>query len=213
MIKIGYKNDKGYPQSVDYFIPNGKYKKLFTDVYGDKPSTIQIIFPDDDATKVCNERYEYRDDKGALVAYGDGETFNVFNGKTYSEYTISKHPDLLKRIAEKNPNSSVKKGEDGWSVVLSLKFVIPLIRGVVGVWEFITKGTESTIPQITGVFDKVLEERGMCRGIVFDLSVQFATSQKPNTKSRYPVVSLIPNESQENINRIREALKPIKMLE
>jgi hypothetical protein len=29
-IKIGYKTDKGYPHSVDYFIPAGKYAALFT---------------------------------------------------------------------------------------------------------------------------------------------------------------------------------------
>ena len=60
-IKIGMKNANGYPQSVDYFIPTGKYAGLFTQAYGEKPQTIQIVFPDDDPAKVCNERYEYRD--------------------------------------------------------------------------------------------------------------------------------------------------------
>ena len=70
-IKIGMKNANGYPQSVDYFIPTGKYAGLFTQAYGEKPQTIQIVFPDDDPAKVCNERYEYRDDDGRLIAAGN----------------------------------------------------------------------------------------------------------------------------------------------
>ena len=66
---------KEYPTSVDYFIPSGKYAEMFTKALGDKPNTIAIIFPDDDPEKVCNERYEYRNEKGELVARGDGSTF------------------------------------------------------------------------------------------------------------------------------------------
>ena len=49
-IKVGYKekaaNGKEYPKSVDYFISTGKYAGLFTKAYGEKPQTIQIIFPE-----------------------------------------------------------------------------------------------------------------------------------------------------------------------
>ena len=79
-IKIGIKNANGYPQSVDYFIPTGKYAGLFTQAYGEKPQTIQIVFPDDDPAKVCNERYEYRDDDGRYVpSMGRKEIRNVDN--------------------------------------------------------------------------------------------------------------------------------------
>lgn len=63
---------------------------LFTQAYGEKPQTIQIVFPDDDPAKVCNERYEYRDDDGRLIAagrwrhvpsMGRKEIRNVDNGK------------------------------------------------------------------------------------------------------------------------------------
>lgn len=54
-IKVGLKevgkNGKEYPKSVDYFIPTGKYAGLFTQAYGEKPQTIQIVFPDDDPEK------------------------------------------------------------------------------------------------------------------------------------------------------------------
>ena len=88
-IKIGYKKQgrdgKEYPQSVDYFIPAGKYAALFSKAYGDKPQTIQIVFPSDNPAQVCNERYEYRDDDGRLLASGDGDTFQVWDGKQYQQ--------------------------------------------------------------------------------------------------------------------------------
>ena len=75
---------KEYPVSVDYFIPSGKYAGLFEKAMGEKPSIIQVIFPSDDPLKVCNERYEYRDNSGALVARGDGRVFEVWDGKKYA---------------------------------------------------------------------------------------------------------------------------------
>ena len=216
-IKVGLKevgkNGKEYPKSVDYFIPTGKYAGLFTQAYGEKPQTIQIVFPDDDPEKVCNEMYEYRDDDGRRIAYGDGETFFVWNGKQYCQYSTKDYPNLMAGVAEKHPNRSVLKGGDGWVVTLTVTFIIPLVRGVAGVWQFITKGTASTIPNIRDTFDAMLQERGFCKGIIFDLNVQFATTQKPGDKSRFPVVSLVPNESPDNVLKVRKAWEPVKQLE
>lgn len=205
-LKIGYKDEStGLPKSVDYFIPQGKYAGLFTKAYGDKPSTIQIVFPDDDPAKVCIERYEYRDDDGRLIAYGDGETFQGWDGSAYNELTIKEYPNLMKQVADKYPNRFVKNGGDGWSVVLTLIFIVPLVRGVAGVWKFTTKGNGSTIPQIRAVFDGILAEKGYCKGVLFDLSVEFAKSQQPDDARRYPVVSLVANESDENVSKIKQA--------
>lgn len=212
-IKIGMKNANGYPQSVDYFIPVGKYAGLFTQAYGEKPQTIQIVFPDDDPAKVCNEQYEYRDDEGRLIASGDGETFKVWDGKKYETLTISDYPNLMAGITKRYPNRAVQKGGDGWVITLTLTFIVPLVRGIAGVWQFSTKGTASTIPAIRETFDGMLAERGFCKGVIFDLNVQFATTQKPGDKSRFPVVSLVPNESADNVLKVKKAWEPIKSLE
>lgn len=204
MIKTGFKDNNGFPKSVDYFIPTGRYAHLFTNSYGEKPNLIQIVFPENDPSKVCIERYEYRDDEGRLFARGDGENFEVWDGKKYEPLTKTAWPNLMQGIAKKYPNKMVKKGEDGWSVVLTLNFVVPMIKGIAGYWQFTTKGEASTIPQIRNVFDNVLQKRGFVAGIIFDLSVDFAKSQKPGQKSRYPVVSLVPNESDENVNKIKQ---------
>ena len=106
-IKVGYKekatNGKEYPKSVDYFIASGKYAGLFTKAYGEKPQTIQIIFPDDCPEKVCNEMYEYRDDDGRRIAYGDGETFFVWNGKQYCQYSTKDYPNLMRGLRKSTP--------------------------------------------------------------------------------------------------------------
>lgn len=212
-IKIGMKNANGYPQSVDYFIPVGKYAGLFTQAYGEKPQTIQIVFPDDDPAKVCNEQYEYRDDEGRLIASGDGETFKVWDGKKYEPLTITDYPNLMAGISKRYPNRAVQKGGDGWVITLTLTFIVPLVRGIAGVWQFTTKGTASTIPAIRETFDGMLAERGFCKGVIFDLNVQFATTQKPGDKSRFPVVSLVPNESADNVLKVKKAWEPIKKIE
>lgn len=212
-IKVGMKNAKGYPQSVDYFVPSGKYAGLFAQAYGDRPQTIQIVFPDDDAEKVCREEYQYRDDAGKLIAWGDGETFNVWDGERYKELSVKDYPKLMHGVARKFPNRIVRAGGDGWQVTLTLTFIIPLVRGVAGVWQFVTKGAASSIPGIRDTFDAMLSERGFVKGIIWDMNVQFAKSQKPGETSRYPVVSIVPNESEGNVAKVKEAWKPVRQID
>lgn len=214
-IKVGIKeksrNGTEYPKSVDYFVACGKYAALFNAAYGEKPQTIQIVFPDDNAENVCSERYEYRDDKGALIASGDGETFNVWNGKEYVTLLASDYPNLMQSIQQRYPRRHGRQDGDNWDIVLTITFIIPFVRGVGGVWQFTTKGAASTIPNIRNTFDAMLEQRGKVRGVIFDLSVQFAKSQKPGINSRYPVVTIVPNESEANLKKIKEAFQPIRI--
>ena len=200
-------NGKEYPVSVDYFIPAGKYAGMFTAALGEKPGTIQVVFPSDEPEKVCNERYEYRDNSGALVAKGDGRLFEIWDGKKYAPYTTDQYPDIMDQIAKNNPT---KRGVDNWDIVLTLRFIIPAVRGVVGVWQFSTKGRASSIRNIRESFDAVQMMRGTVTGTVFDLSVQFAKSNKPGSNSRYPVVSMVANDNR--IAEIRDAMAPTQNL-
>lgn len=202
MKKMG-QNGKEYPVSVDYFIPSGKYAGMFTAALGDKPATIQIIFPDDDPEKVCNQRWEYRDRAGALVARGDGQEFEVWNGQKYIPVSTEKYPDLMQQIVAKYPTS---RGGDNWDIALTMRFIIPAVRGIIGVWVFSTRGKASSIKNIINSFDGVKMLRGTITNSVFDLSVAFAKSNKPNQNNRYPVVTMIANDLR--INEIREELKP-----
>lgn len=206
-LHIGMKSEKGYPMSIDYFRPTGKYAQLFTAALGERPQTIQVIFPDDDPAKVCREEYTYRDDKGALVARGDGRVFEVWDGKRYAPYSVDQYPDIAAQIAARNPT---KRGAENWDVVLTLRFIVPAVRGVVGVWQFSTKGRASSVRNIRDSFDAVQTMRGTVTQTVFDLSVQFAKSNKPGVSSRYPVVSLVANDHR--IAELQKAIEPTQKI-
>lgn len=204
-IKCGMKSEKGYPMSTDYFVPSGSYAPLFTQAYGEKPNTVQIVFPSDDPELVCREEYILRDNAGKLVSSGDGVNFRTWSEKQkkYIDVTTEEQPNLMEMLA------SHYKQE--WKVTLTLNFILPLVRGVMGCWQFQTKGSASTIPQVRDTFDTMLEQNGKVAGVIFDLNVKMAKSNKPGDSSRYPVVSLVPNESRDNLLKIREAKKPVTL--
>lgn len=215
-IKIGMKRrsdktGKEYPTSVDYFIPSGKYAGLFTKAYGEKPQTIQIVFPSDSPAEVCKEEWELRDDKGALVASGDGQDFKVWSGQAYLNLNTDDYPELMESIAKRY--GKYNGADNGWRVRLTMNFLIPLVRGVVGLWTFETSGVASSIRNCRNAYDAMLAERGSVRGAIWDMTVQFATTQKPNDNSRFPVVSIVPNESEGNLRLIKEAMQPVKLIE
>lgn len=206
-LHVGMKNERGLPTSIDWFRATGKYAGLFGKALGKNPQTIQVVFPSDDPAKVCNERFEFRDDKGALVARGDGQIFEIWDGKKYAPYSVAQYPDIMAQVAANNPT---KRGADNWDIVLTMRVIIPAVRGVIGVWQFSTKGAASSVRNIRESFDGVQQMRGTVTGTVFDLSVQFAKSNKPGVNSRYPVVSLVANDNR--ISEIREAMAPVQNL-
>ena len=203
-LHIGMKSERGYPMSIDYFRPTGKYAGLFTQVLGEKPQTLQIVFYDDNPELVCNEHYEFRDGSGALVADGDGRDFRVWNGKARVPYNTTDYPDIMQQISQKYNKKPRYEGDTGWDVVLTMRFIIPAVNSVVGCWRFQTKGAASSIKNIRNSFDGVQILRGTVTGTVFDLSVQFAKSDKPGNTSRFPVVTMVANDS-----RIDDILKVI----
>lgn len=205
-MKVKNQYGKEYPTAVDYFIPSGKYAEMFTKALGEKPNTIAIIFPDDEPEKVCNERYEYRNDKGELVARGDGTNFEIWDGKRYAPFSTAQYPNIMQQVAAKHPKKPRNENNNGWDATLTLRFIVPGVRGVVGVWQFSTKGVASSINNIRNSFDGVQSLRGTVRNTVFDLSVQFAKSNKPGVTSRYPVVSMVANDNR--VEEIKAALAP-----
>jgi hypothetical protein len=203
-IKVGAKakNAKGveYPITLDYFRATGDYAAKFHEAFGEKPSTVGIIFMSDDINSVCNERYELRDSKtGSLVGSGDGETFSIWNGKEYD-------PVILKTEAEKKEfaKKCITLSNNGkWMAILTISFIIPKIGSVMGYWKFETKGEKSSIQNIRDAFDMVKEFAGTVVNIPFDLQVKKVKSQRPGDARMYPVVSLIPNVSKDKLDDVR----------
>lgn len=181
------------PVSLDHFICDSNYKKFFTDAYGDKPSTIQVAFISDDFRDSCNERFECRDKQGRLAGYGDGAEMYLYNPAT-KKYEIEPDRQKLANAGK-------------WDVLLTLRFIIPKIRGVLGLFQLTTKGKESSIPKIRDSFDFVLSVAGSVINVPFDLSVQKVKSQKPGENSLFPVIQLVPNISRDNMETLRGYLQ------
>jgi hypothetical protein len=206
-IKIGMKvatsNGKERPTSLDWFRCTGRYEALFHKVYGDKPASITVVFHSDDFSQVANERLELRDKAGRLVASSDGVTVRHFDTATgvYQWTSVRQERDIMERLERQN------NGPKGWEAVLTLRFLLPKIPSVFGAWELSTKGEASSIPAIIGTLASVQDVSGTIVGVPMDLVVEKVSSQKPDSKSNYPVLRLIPNLSQENLEDLRGLLE------
>lgn len=195
-VKIGEKRmsakGKEYPNSLDYFRFDGKFGRLAEQAYGEKPDRLAVAFLSDDVGQVCNERFECRDDKGRLVARGDGVTTEIYDP---SSGNYLPHTDV--------PREKLK-ALGTWTTVLTLRFVLLKVRTVMGVWEFSTRGKASSIPKIRGIFDYVMAQVGSVTPVPFDLIVQKVQSQKPGETRVFPVVDLIPNIGTEEMQSLAE---------
>lgn len=208
-IKCGEKTEKGHPTSLDHFVADGIYKHLFDQAFGEKPQKIEIVFATDDVEAV-NERYELRTSKdfdgigGRLFAESDGMTFDVFDKDKNIMVeqqceTEAEAIKLMEKLAAK------VKGE--WNHRLTLKFFIPRIKGVFGPWQLTTGGSASSVPTILKTLDTLKEQAGTFAGIPIDLIVEKVKSQKPGSKSNFPVLSMVPNISHENLEIIRDMIE------
>lgn len=192
---------KPYPKATDYFVATGPFAHHFEEAFGEKPTTIPIAFISDHLPDVCEQRYELRGKDGRRWGYGDGEEFMIWNEKSklYEPFTLAAHPDLKAKTAAQAHSPT------GWTEILELTFVIPAIRSVVCQWRFTTAGSASSIPAIIGAFDFV-QEYGTVVKVPFDLTVEKVTSQKPGSKSVFPVVNLVPNLSTEHLEMLQSYL-------
>lgn len=157
---------------------------------------IKVIFISDDPEHSCKEEYDGRDSQGRRAGYGDGSTWFLWKGKGY-EQAINKE-----EVSEYTKKHAIK-----WSAILTLHFIIPAIHGVLGLWKFQTKGDKSSIPQIRDTFDKIQDMAGTVINIPFDLIVKKVKSQNPGSTSVFPVVSLVPNLSQESMEVLKGYLQ------
>jgi len=194
-IKVGEKreNSKGveYPTSLDYFKATGNFAAAFNAQYGDKPKSLTVAFISDDLNEVCNERYECWD-KGKRWGWGDGETFTVWDGKVYKE-----------GIEKTDPMVTSKK----WDTMLTLRFVLLDMRGILGYWTFQSKGKSTSIPSIVKAFDYVKERASTIIGFPFQLVVEKKVGYNPGDPKSYPMVTLVPCFTEEAIEKVHNYLE------
>lgn len=195
-IKIGEKilsrNNKEIPSSLDYFRATGPFATQFHEQFGAKPTKILIVFISDNFSDSCNEEYACWEN-GKRYGWGDGEIMNVYDPSIKDYRTVSKDDPLLKG----------KK----WDIMLTLRFVIPEMRGILGHWVFTTKGAKTTIPSIVKAFDFVKERVGTVVGVPFELSVERAKGYNPGEARQYSRVKLVPVISEQYMTKVKEMLK------
>lgn len=201
-LHVGEKDDRGYPRSIDWFKATGKYAERFHKEYGAKPSCISIVFPSDNVADVCNARYECwgtgnkelanDPNKGKRIAYGDGNTFFVYSAKEDAYMAFDGDKEALRKLPGK------------WRQLVTLRFLLVKVP-VLGYWELTTGGAMTSIPNLVGVYDRVLSQVGpRIVKVPFDLTVEFATSKRPGANSRYPVINLIPLLGTEEVMAVRK---------
>lgn len=203
-ISIGMISPNGnYPVSLDYFRPvtnNKKYEDMFLAALGEKPNTIQIAFMSDDINEVCKETRELKDKSGKVYCETDNEVYVIYNNGKKIVYDIDK-------IMEKNESVEafeaklveISESKIGFRRRLSLVFVIPEIKGVIGSWKLVTYAEQTSIDSIIAVYDGVKELAGTCRMIPFDLRVEKHTRTTSGDKRTYPVITLVSNTSLSNM--------------
>ena len=196
-MKIGEKNQQGIPHSLDYFKASGSYSSHFHRVYGDKPDAVQIIFVSDDFRESCYEEWDGRDKQGRKAGFGDGENWYMWSAdrKDYVRVEQSVKDKLTADLQLK------------WAMTITLTFVIPAIDGLLALWRFSTKGKASSIPEIRETFDSIMRQAGTVKFIPFDLTVKKVKSQKPGAMSTFPVVSLVPHISHENVLKVQKLIQ------
>lgn len=200
--KVSDKSGKEYPVSLDYFRATGTFANHFHKVFGDKPDKITIVFISDDITASCNEEFACWEN-GKRWGYGDGENFTVWdsrggdNGKG-GYVQVTKDSPLL-------------KGKQ-WDRMLTLRFVIPEMQGILGHWVFSTKASKTTIPSIVEAFDFVKERVGTVAGVPFELVVEKTKGYSPGEAKQYSKVKLVPCFSEQYMEKVRSFLAQGKSL-
>ena len=197
-LRVGMKNEKGYPISLDHFIATGDYASYFQKEFGEKPTKVQIIFLSDENVQSCLEEWDGRDPKGKRAGYGDGETFHIYD-EQFESYIEMQNKDSIEK--------QTKDKKITWKILLTLHFVIPKIKGVFGLWRFQTRGNKSSIATIVSTFDEIKNNVGTIVNIPFDLIVKKVKSQTPGSIKVFPVVSLVPNLSTNNLDIVRNYLE------
>lgn len=192
-IKIGMKSEKGYPKSIDYFRATGNFANEFTNKFGGKPTELKVVFLSNDLSEVCNERFECWE-SGKRWGYGDGENFTVWDKEAGKYIQVEKGHPLIKAVGK-------------WDRMLTLRFVLLELPGIMGVWTFQTKAEATTIPSIVKAFDFVMDKAGSIIGFPFSLTVEMKVGYNPGDPKRYPVVSLVPNFTENTIELVQNYIQ------
>lgn len=186
------KNERKLPKSLDHFRFTSDHAHRVDkaiEIFGNQPQSLPITFHSDNDNDVCSQRFELRNNSGQLVAYGDGEQYFLSTKDGFQLQDRSAMKGLTTKY-------STEKYKAEWNEVLILRFII-LTYPELGLWEYRTKGKDTSIPQIIGMFDTVKGFAGTVIKVPFRLNVSKHKSNRANANRQYPIVSLTCDLSME----------------
>ena len=122
------KNGNPYPKAVDYFVCPPEVQA----VYGEKPRTLDIMFPVNDPDTFFPQWYKRYGSSTGLVCKGDGETA-IMQGQDGEMQEIECIPDECEWYAKKHCRR-----------LANLQFLLPKVPGL-GVWQIDTTSFYSII--------------------------------------------------------------------
>ena len=138
-IHLGIKNEKGYPEKVDYFVCPPEV----IGVYGDKPKELRVFIPVEDEEKWASQFYRCYSKTRGLVCKGDGETcMRLVNTQTGEMVWKEDIAGVMKEAPCKGrecPDYKVKCRE-----IMNLQFLLPDVPGL-GVWQIDTSSINSIL--------------------------------------------------------------------
>ncbi len=179
-IHLGIKavNPQGveYPTAVDYFVVPDEVKE----VYGAKPTSLDIMFPVDDEELVASQFYRAYSRSRGLVCKGDGENANRLIDSS------TKAPDTDGVVTGRLPTKNTQEVEwvenitcpgtdceyylnGACRILMNLMFMLPDVPGL-GVWQLDTSSYNSII-NINSGLALVQNTFGRLTGIPLTLSL------------------------------------------
>lgn len=192
-IRLGVRDDKkGYPKAVDYFVCPPEV----TEVYGDKPKRLNVIFHSDDVNDIFPQYYKRYGASKGLICKGDGEIANCVNTETGEIEEI----DCQDRECGYYQNKECKE-------IANLMFMVLGVKRL-GVYQLDTSSV-NTIMNINGGIDMIKNMTGgRLNMIPCFLDVIPHEAQVQGKKRTVYVLRLEPD-----IEKIQKALKrPVDIL-
>lgn len=145
-VRLGYKDgSRGFPKAVDYFLvhPDQSTSEAasaaFHEMYGDKPRSIDIIFPTERVEEFFPQWYRRYGSGSGLLCKGDGELATELNRETGELREIECTPERCQWFQKKQCRQ-----------VGTLLFLLPYVAGL-GAWQIDTSSFNSIVNVNSGI--------------------------------------------------------------
>jgi hypothetical protein len=215
-IRIGEKVATGRggerPKALDHFIcAEDDYKEAFREAFGDKPSSIEIMFHSDDDDDILPNAYKLYTSTYGLTCAGDGErATRIYDVNLAHNVQVGDKPEDPNRPEFWPPATGQTKGTD-WkrkddltctveqcpqykgnlcSLSLNLKFMLPQLPGI-GIWQLDSRSINSLMNLSGGIAGI----KGMTGGVIAGLPIRLSlvdheARPEGQTKKTVKVLSL-----------------------